>query len=322
MPVLIAVSFLIVFVLTIFLAFAMGGDGSQQVEKTRKLLESVTAPVRDAADGLLDVRKREVFSTIPWLNQKLTEMDMPRRLQLLLTQANLQWTPSRFLLGSVVLGAFSWYLIYLRTDVAWVSLIAAIAIGLLPLLFVFRKRDSQMNAFERLLPDAIGHMVSALRAGQSMNSALNVVVREVPDPVAREFRICADEQNFGLELRTAMQNMSERVPLPDLQMVVTAILIQRESGGNLAEILEKTAAVVRERFRLQKQIRVHTAQGRLTGWILSGLPALLGFGLYLLAPDRMAVLWTRPIGVTILWSAFISNLIGLYIIRRIVKIRF
>ena len=322
MPLLIALSFIIVFALAVFFAFAIGGNGSERKEKARLLLESVTSPVRDSSEPHLDIRKRESFSSIPWLNQKLLDLDLTHRLQLLLTQANLRWTPSRFLLGTSALVAFSWYLIYLRTGAGMISFLAGITIGLLPLYYVFFKRSQQMNAFERLLPDAIGHMVSALRAGQSLNAAFQVAMREVPDPVGREFRICADEQNFGLELRTAMHNLTNRVPLADLQMVATAILIQRESGGNLAEILEKTATVIRERFRLQRQIRVHTAQGRLTGWILAGLPAFLGFGLYLLAPDRMSLLWTRDIGVDLLWGALLMNLIGLWIIRRIVKIRF
>jgi tight adherence protein B len=322
MPLLVALSFFIVFVVAVLLAVAMGGDGSQQASRSRELLESVVLPVRDHADSHLDVRKREVFSSIPWLNERLAKLDLPHQLQLLLTQANMRWTPGRFLLISVACWAFSWYLIDLRTGAGFFAFIVALGIGTLPLLYVLRKRDHQLLAFDRLLPEAIEHLVSALRAGQSLSSALSIVVREVPDPVAREFRLCFDEQNFGLDLRTAMHNLSERVPLPDLHMVVTAILIQRESGGNLAEILEKTAAVVRERFRLQKQIQIHTTQGRLTGWILSILPSVLGLALYLVDPVHMRVLWTRPMGINMLWGAVIMNLIGLWIIRRIVKIQF
>ena len=123
-------------------------------------------------------------------------------------------------------------------------------------------------------------MVSSLRAGNSLVSALRLVAFESPDPIGTEFRICFDEQNYGLELRTAMENLVTRVPLQDLRIVVTAILIQKESGGNLAEVLDKASYVIRERFRLRRQVRVHTAQGRLTGWILSLLPVVLGVALY------------------------------------------
>jgi tight adherence protein B len=163
-------------------------------------------------------------------------------------------------------------------------------------------------------------MVSALRVGHSLNSALSLVSRECPDPVSTEFRICYDEQNYGLELRTAMANLTTRVPLQDLRIVATAILIQKESGGNLAEVLEKTGHVIRERFRLKRQIMTHTAQGRLTGVILTLLPIVLGIALYFLSPDNMSLLWKRPIGVKLLYASGVMTIIGGLIIRKIVDI--
>jgi len=165
----------------------------------------------------------------------------------------------------------------------------------------------------------VGLLVSAFRAGHSLVAALRLVAYESPEPICGEFRICFDEQNYGLELRTAMENLVNRVPLQDLRIVVTAILIQKESGGNLAEVLDKASYVIRERFRLKRQVRVHTAQGRLTGWILSFLPVLLGFGLYLLNPETMSVLWTRPIGVKLLYASAIMTVSGALIIRKIVN---
>src|SRR5260370_12037783 len=144
-------------------------------------------------------------------------------------------------------------------------------------------------------------MVSALRAGHSLVSALDLAASESPDPIGTELRICFDEQNYGLELKTAMSNLAARVPLQDLKIVITAILIQKESGGNLAEVFDKAAYVIRERFRLKRQVRVHTAQGRLTGWILSFLPVGLGISLYLINPERMSLLWTRPICLKLLY---------------------
>jgi tight adherence protein B len=162
-------------------------------------------------------------------------------------------------------------------------------------------------------------MVSALRVGHSLNSALSLVSRECPDPVSTEFRICYDEQNYGLELRTAMDNLVTRVPLQDLRIVATAILIQKESGGNLAEVLEKTAHVIRERFRLKRQIMTHTAQGRLTGIILTLLPVVLGILLYMISPDTMSLLWKREIGVKLLYASAGMTVIGGFIINRIVN---
>jgi len=199
------------------------------------------------------------------------------------------------------------------------ALIAGVLLGSLPILYVLRKRQKRFAKFEEGLPDALDLMVSALRVGHSFSAAMGLVSRECADPVGSEFRVCFDEQNYGLELKTAMNNMIARVPLQDLRIVATAILIQKESGGNLAEVLDKTAHVTRQRFRLKRQVQVHTAQGRLTGWVLSALPVALGVALYLINPEMMSVLWTRAIGIKLLWTAAGMMVVGGLIIRKIVN---
>jgi len=163
-------------------------------------------------------------------------------------------------------------------------------------------------------------MVSALRVGHSLISAMGLVTRECQEPIRGEFKICFDEQNYGLEMRTAMLHLVTRVPSQDLKIVTTAILIQKESGGNLAEVLEKTATIIRERFRLKRQISTHTAQGRLTGWILSLMPVVLGVALYFVNPQMMSVLWTRDIGIKLLYTSGAMIFVGSLIIRKIVNI--
>jgi tight adherence protein B len=193
------------------------------------------------------------------------------------------------------------------------------ALAFAPLGLAYYKRGKRFSRFEEVLPEALDLLVSALRVGQSLNSALGLVARECPVPVSTEFRICFDEQNFGLELRTALENMSIRVPLQDLRIVTTAILIQKESGGNLAEVLEKCATVIRDRFRLKRQIQVHTAQGRMTGWVLTMLPICLGVAMYFINPDMMSVLWKRPIGIKLLWGAGGAMTLGTLMIQKIVR---
>jgi tight adherence protein B len=192
-------------------------------------------------------------------------------------------------------------------------------LGAMPLVYVLNKRKQRFDKFEQGLPETLDLMVSALRAGHSLISALDLAASEAPDPIGTEFRICFDEQNYGLELKTAMSNLAARVPLQDLKIVITAILIQKESGGNLAEVFDKAAYVIRERFRLKRQVRVHTAQGRLTGWILSFLPVFLGVGLYMINPAGMSILWTRPIGIKLLYLSGTMTIIGALIIRKIVR---
>ena len=163
-------------------------------------------------------------------------------------------------------------------------------------------------------------MVSALRAGHSLVAAMGLVARECQDPVGGEFKICFEEQNYGLEMKAALDNLAIRVPLQDVNMVSTAIMIQKESGGNLAEVLDKTSNLIRERFRLKRQIKMHTAQGRMTGWVLTLVPVFLGVAMYFVNPKMMSVMWTRSIGIKLMWAAAGLTALGGFVINRIVDI--
>jgi tight adherence protein B len=200
-----------------------------------------------------------------------------------------------------------------------VALLVGAAFGFAPFAFVLFKRKKRFNAFQAGLPEALDLMVSALRAGHSLIAAMGLVSRECNDPVGCEFKSCFEEQNYGLELKTALDNMIARVPIQDLKIVSTAIMIQKESGGNLAEVLDKTAHVIRERFRLKRQIQVHTAQGRMTGIVLTLLPVVLAVALYFINPDMMSILWKRAIGIKLLYTAGAMIIVGGLIIRKIVN---
>jgi tight adherence protein B len=269
----------------------------------------------------MNLRKNSKFSSIPWLNQKLRQIELAPYLQGVLDQANLgvSWSPGRLLamcaFGFVIPG----YLVYLRFDSALIALPVGLVLGSAPFAWVLFKRSKRFDKFLQGLPEALDLMISGLRAGHSLIAAMGLVARECPEPVGSEFRICFDEQNYGLDLKAAMDNMVNRVPLQDLRIVATAIMIQKESGGNLAEVLDKAAHSIRERFRLRREVMVHTAQGRLTGLILSLLPLVLGVALYIVNPQMMSILWTRAIGVKLLWAAGGMTLVGGLIIRHIVN---
>jgi tight adherence protein B len=317
-----ALVFIAVFTVVLLLLMASGVGGSKQVKQSIDRLNAMLAISSSKnEDDLADIRKTELFSAIPWLNACLIRLDIAPRLRRLLYQADMTTTPGALLLSAFASSFVFGYLVYVKTGAALMALIVSVATGTAPFLYVLQKRASRFHKFEERLPAALDLMVSAMRAGQSLVSALGIVAGEVPEPIGREFRICFDEQNYGLELRTALQNLLTRVPLTDMRMIVSAILIQKESGGNLAEVLDKTAQIIRERFRIKKQISIHTAQGRLTGWILSILPIVLGFILYTLNPAHMSVLWTNPTGVKLMYMAGGMELIGALIIRKIVRIR-
>jgi tight adherence protein B len=313
---------LLVFV-GVFVVIALllsGSDASQQAEKAKAYLDAALASgKRDSSDQLVDVRKNELLSAVPWMNRWLVKIELGARLKTLLYQSGLKWTAGALIMMSAVCFLIPAYLIYTRTGVLIFAVLMGILLGMAPFAFVLNRRNKRFQQIEQQLPEALDLMVSALRAGHSLVASLRLVAYESPDPISSEFRICFDEQNYGLELRTAMENLVGRVPLQDLRIVVTAILIQKESGGNLAEVLDKAAYVIRERFKLKRQVRVHTAQGRMTGWILSFLPVILGVALYLLNPQTMSLLWTRPIGVKLLVAAAIMTVTGALIIRKIVN---
>jgi tight adherence protein B len=321
MQLLLFIVFVGVFAVFALLLIARGTGASQRTKETLARLESTLAAGGKAnpSDEIVDLRKQELFSAVPWLNRWLLRLDVAPRLRILLYQANLKWTVGVLLLMSLACFLIPAYLVYLRTGVVILALLIGLLLGGTPIFYVLAKRKKRFGQFEQGLPEAIDLMVSALRAGHSLVSALGLVANESPDPIGSEFRICFDEQNYGLDLRTAMDNLIARVPLQDLRIIVTAILIQRSSGGNLAEVLDKAAYLVRERFRLRRQVQTHTAQGRLTGWILTFLPVVLGIALYLVNPDTMSLLWHRDLGIKLLYSAGAMTLVGALVIRKIVN---
>ena len=321
MTLIIVVVFISVFVILALILAAGGSGASEKNKQTLAILNAALASEQsDSTDYMVDVRKAELFSAVPWVNRWLLKIEFAPRLRSILYQANLKWTVGTLLLMSAVSCFLPAYVVNLRVHTFFIAAVIGAVTGSLPLLFVLKKRGMRFGKFESGMPEAIDLMVSALRAGHSLVSALGLMAAESPDPIGPEFRICFEEQNYGLELRTALQNLVSRVPLQDLRIVVTAILIQKECGGNLAEVLDNTSQIIRERFRLRREIRTYTAQGRLTGWILSLLPLVLGIALYTISPDNLSLLWKREIGIKLLWASGIMTIIGAGIINKIVNI--
>jgi tight adherence protein B len=304
------------------LLFIAGGSGaSEQAKQVHATLDSALATdTLEERSQIVDLRKSNAFSSVPWLNRKLLQFALAPRLQTLLYQADLKWTTGGLLLGCALFFTVSASLVYWRTGNFLVALPVGLLVGATPFFWALHKRSKRLDQFQQGLPESIDLMVSALRAGHSLVAAMGSVARECADPIGCEFRACFEEQNYGLEMKTALDNLINRVPLQDLRIVATAVMIQKESGGNLAEVLDKTSHVIRERFRLKRQVGVHTAQGRMTGIVLVLLPVALGVALYLVNPELMSVLWTTAIGVKLLWTAFGLLVLGGLVIRKIVNL--
>ena len=308
-----------VFVAIALPLIATGGSAKKAKDVQNRLESALATDTPEVQDLVVDLRKGNQMSSIPWLNKKLLQFELAPFLRRTLDQANLSWSAGRLLSMCGACFVIPIFVVHLRFDSIPLSLLVGLALGFAPLGFVLFKRSKRFGSFEQGLPEALDLMVSALRAGHSLIAAMGLVGRECPDPVGGEFKICFEEQNYGLELKSALGNTIERVPLQDLRIVATAIMIQKESGGNLAEVLDKTAYVIRERFRLKREIQTRTAQGRLTGWILTLLPVALGIAIYMINPNMMSVLWTRDIGVKLLWASAGMTVVGGLIIRKIVN---
>jgi tight adherence protein B len=232
----------------------------------------------------------------------------------------MDWSPGRLLAMMALCFAVPLCVITVKFGMPLVGLGVGALLAVAPYAFVRFKRSRRFNKFEAGLPEALDLMVSALRAGHSLAAAMGLVSRECLEPVGGEFRICFEEQNYGLEMKAALDNLCTRVPLQDMLMVSTAIMIQKESGGNLAEVLDKTSNLIRDRYRLKRQIKTHTAQGRMTGWVLTLVPVFLGIAMYFTNPKMMSVLWTRSIGRDLMWAAAGLTAFGGFVISRIVDI--
>lgn len=316
------VVFAVVFGLVSLLTTVLSSGRRHREKQIRSRLDSVSmASRRRPGEERLSLLREEIVGSMPFFERWLQQFDLFPSLRQILHQSRVPWTLFDMLLGCAIIGASVAALVYWRTRASLFSLVVGCVAASVPIVYVFYKRAERFAAFEKRLPEALDLVVRALRAGHGLVSGIEMVANELPPPIGEEFKATFDEQNYGLELREALLNLAERVPIHDVRIIVTAIMIQRDTGGNLAEVLEKVSHVIRERYRLKRQIRVHTAQGRLTGWILALLPVILGSVLFIARPDFIAVLWQHPTGLKMLYAACIMTFLGALVIRRIIQIR-
>lgn len=249
---------------------------------------------------------------------------VPRRedLRRLLEQADTDWGVATFLLLTLGLGAGAGLGSSVLLDGPVGPLLAAAGGAALPYLHLRRKAKRRAEAFEEHFPEAIELLARSLRAGHALLTGLEVVADEAPDPVNREFRQVYEEQRFGLPLEESLLGLADRVDTVDVRMFVTSVMIQRDSGGNLAEILDNLAGLIRERFKFRRQLRVHTAQGRMTGYLLAVLPIAVGLLLFGVSREYMIVLFEEPTGRLMLMGTAVLQVVGFLWIRRIVDVEY
>lgn len=267
------------------------------------------------------ILKREPFSSIPWLDDLLRQAPGTWSLMRLLKQAGSLWTVSTVITLSLLAFFFVWMVAYLMLSRLAFSAVPGAAAAFSPFLYLLILRDTRFRRCDALLPEAVDLMARALRAGHAVTAAMEMVGQEIGEPLAGEFRIVHEEQSFGLPMREAIFNLADRLPRDDVRFLATAILVQKETGGNLAQILDKTAAVMRERVRLRGQLRIYTAQGRLTGWILSCMPFVMFALISMINHDYESILFTDPLGIRVVIVGLIMMVLGVLAIRKIIDIK-
>ena len=318
---LMAVLVFLLVALAVFAAVTLFDQRSAQARLIKERLSNERKAPERAAEEELALLRDEQLSQIPAIDTLLRRSARVTEIQKMLTQGGLSMRAGNFLGLSTLAGiaaAVVAYVVSNRFEVAWVGLLVGF---MLPYSYASFRRNQRFEKFEELFPEAIDTLARAVRAGHAFTTALEMITSEVAEPVSGEFRQLYEEQKFGMPVRDALINLTERMPLVDVKFFVTAVMLQRETGGNLAEILDNLSYVIRERFKIQRQVRVYTAQGRLTMALLMGMPPIIVTVMLLLNPGFIRPLFSDPIGHTLLVAGIILQTIGYFVIRKIIRIR-
>jgi tight adherence protein B len=313
-----------VFVLVAMLVFSLASGLDERTARARMLrdrLASLDRAQERAPSEELAILRDELLSEIPALDHILRRSVRVQNLQHFLQQGDMQIRAGNFLFLSAFLGLLLAMVGLWLSNRVEMALIFFILGGALPYFYASSRRTKRFHKFEEMFPEAIELLGRAIRAGHAFTTAIELIGNELGEPVAGEFRKMFEEQKFGLPVRDALLNLAERIPLIDVKFFVTSVMLQRETGGNLAEILDKLSYVIRERFKILRQVRVYTAQGRLTMLILMLLPPAVVAMFAFMDLNFIRPLWTDPIGHALIAASIVMQTIGFILIRRIIDIQ-
>ncbi|MEW6440390.1 MAG: type II secretion system F family protein [bacterium] len=311
--------FFLVSVITIeLLLFGYRKLNRAERRKVKKRLR--TLAYEEGPSGAPQIVRKRVLSSVPALNELLLHSPV-RRFERLTRQANAEHPLGVYLLLTLVLMASGSFLAFLYFRSYPVSVLAGLACGTIPYLYLVAKKKHRMERFQKQLPEALELIGRALRAGHAFTSGMKLAADQFDDPLGPEFEDTLDEINFGISVPDALKGLGDRVDCPDLKYFVISVIIQREAGGNLAEIIESIARIVRERFKFQDKLKVLAAEGKVSARILTVLPFLFIFAVSFLNPQYLKTLFTEPTGRTLCWVAGSLMILGILIMTRMAKIR-
>jgi len=299
---------------------AMWLPGEMTKRRIDHRLGELAMPLEAIPSAESTLVKRQVTGVLPAVDRLLEPTGLGTWIAALAEQAGVRMGVSTVLLLAVCSAFVGGLAMAVPMHAAWAWGPGIIAGFSVPFVVLVRKRVRRLRKFEEQFPDALDLLSRAIRAGHAFTTSMGMVADEASDPIGAEFKKTFDEQNFGLPLKDALANLAVRVPLMDVRFFVTAVLIQRETGGNLSEILDNLSHVVRERFKILRQVRVYTAHGRLTGYVLMGLPAALAVALSFINPDHMALLFNERMGRLMILASIVMQTVGYFWIQKVVKI--
>lgn len=308
----------VLIILGLYYSLVAAKESSKSEVKRRLRVIALKSPSEEVMPSIL---KEETLSEIPVFNKVLFSIPIARKTERLLDQADVKMKVGTVFLLVGVLAVFGLLVGAVLHRGMIIGLLLAVVLGMAPFIYLFNKKATRLRKFTEQFPDTLDMIARSLRAGHSFTSAIQVVSQEMPDPMAKVFRIAYDEQNLGLSLSESLSNMLERINSLDLSFFVTSVNIQRETGGNLAEILDKLAVTIRERFKILGQLRVYTAQGRLSGYILGVMPIVLALIIWIINPGYLMTLINNKVGLYMIATAVFLQIIGFFVIRKIIKIQ-
>jgi tight adherence protein B len=291
-----------------------------RAERLQQRVAEALGDLETSPEEFVEIAREDTIGGLPAINRLLAPLNFVKKLDTMIRQAGLELTVSRLLAFSLVAGILGGLAAYTIFNVLFALVVFAIAAAL-PILRVARQRSKRLRKFNEQLPDTLDLLSRSLGVGHAFSEALHQVGTEMPEPISSEFRITFEEQKLGLTIKGALDRLTDRVPLADLRLCVTAMHIQRETGGNLSEILERVAQTIRDRFKLMEDFRTMTTSARGSAWILCGLPFALVFFLTTINPDYMSVLINDPRGHYVLFVAGVLQLSGMLLIKKILNIK-
>jgi tight adherence protein B len=292
-----------------------GPEAKKIEQRLRALSDDIHGSERSA------VLKNRKLSSAPAVERLLLRIPRVQRLDQFLLQSGLEWTTARFLFLSALCGAAALYALSYSGLMPAITAAVAVLAVFIPAGFVQWMRGRRLRRMEQQLPDTLDLIGRALRAGHAFPSGLQMVGHEMSDPIATEFRVANDEINFGTSMQQALMNLSERVPVTDMRYFVVAVLVQREAGGNLTEVLDGLSLLIRNRLKFRGRVKVLTTEGRMSGWVLGLLPFGLAGVLNLVNPAFVSILWTDPAGIMITNILLVMMAVGCFWMYKLVKIR-